>query len=55
MKFCTKIRIDAAHVDDDGILVADKVEIIDMSFVPDDHKFGADEEDPRFLHIEGGG
>ena len=49
MKLCTKVRADVAHVAD-GVHVVGDVEVIDVSFVDDDHEFGVDPD--GFLHIE---
>ena len=55
MKLCSKIRVLASHVDENGVTVIDRSELIDVSLVPDDHDFGYSQDhipDDGIVHIE---
>lgn len=48
MKLCTLFRVTEGYC---GVVMGG--EIVDVSFVADDHQFGWDDEQPDYLHIEG--
>ena len=56
MKLCTKLRVLASHMDENGYTVIDRIELIDVSLVPDDHDFGYGQDRipaGGIVHIEG--
>ena len=51
MKLCARMRVTASHVDEAGVLVVDKADLLDVSVAGDDHPDGTDLA--GILHVPG--